>query len=120
MANTFRLKSKANVTNNAISHNDAKIYTAGGSVVSTVVLGISLANTTSGSVTVDVQIESDTSHNSETNTTSYLGKSLPVPSGGTLEIMQGNKLVLEDTDIIRVRASAGSSVDVLISIMEIT
>jgi hypothetical protein len=120
MANTFRLKSKANVTNSAIGHADAKIYTAGGSVISTVVLGVSLSNTTSSSVTADVQIESDTSHNSETNSTAYLGKSLPIPSGGTLEIMQGNKLVLEDTDIIRVRASAGSAVDVLISIMEIT
>jgi hypothetical protein len=118
MANTFKLKTQANVTNEAISHADALVYTVPGST-HTVVLGISLANITSGSVTADVRVVSNTS-DTETNSDTYLGKSLPVPAGGTLEIMQGNKLVLEDTDALRIRASAATSIDALVSIMEIT
>jgi hypothetical protein len=34
--------------------------------------------------------------------------------------MQGNKLVLQATDVIQAKASATSSVDLLISVMEIT
>jgi hypothetical protein len=117
MANTFKLKTKPNVTTNAISHSDALVYTVPAATHS-VVLSISLSNTTSTSKTVDVQVVSNTV-DVETNTDTYLGKSLPVPAGGTLEVMQGNKLVLEDTDALRVRASASSSVDLLVSVMEI-
>jgi len=117
MANTFKLKTKPNVTTNAISHSDALVYTSPANT-HTVVLSISLSNTTSASKTVDIQVVSDTNDGTQ-NANTYLGKSLPVPAGGTLEVMQGNKLVLEDTDALRVRASAGSSVDLLISIMEI-
>ena len=114
MANNFKLKTKPSLTTSLATY-----YTVPSSTT-TVVLGISLANTSASSVTADVQIISDTSHNSETNSTAYLGKSLPIPSGGTLEIMQGNKLVLQTTDAIKAKASAGSAVDLLISIMEMT
>lgn len=110
MANTFKLKSANNLTTSL----DTK-YTVPSSTTA-VVLSISFANTSNASKTVDIQIISDT----DSNANAYLGKSLPVPAGGTLEIMQGNKLVLETTDAIKARASAGSSVDILISVMEIT
>tara|TARA_R110002110_G_scaffold45952_2_gene139434 strand:+ start:27 stop:383 length:357 start_codon:yes stop_codon:yes gene_type:complete len=118
MANTFKLKTKANLTTNAINHADALIYTSP-NATHTVVLSISLSNTSASSKTVDVQIVSDT-NDVTTNANVYLGKTLPIPSGGTLEIMQGNKLVLEDTDAIRARCSSGSSADILVSVMEIT
>tara|TARA_R100000734_G_C3312984_1_gene104182 strand:+ start:1296 stop:1637 length:342 start_codon:yes stop_codon:yes gene_type:complete len=113
MANTFKLKTKANLTTSL-----ATVYTVPSST-SVVVLSISLSNTTANSVTADIQIVSDTS-DTETNANVYLGKNLPIPSGGTLEIMQGNKLVLQTTDVIKAKASAGSSVDILVSIMEMT
>ena len=110
MANTFKLKSANNLTTSL-----ATKYTVPSSTTA-VVLSISFANTSNASKTVDIQIISDT----DSNANAYLGKSLPVPAGGTLEIMQGNKLVLETTDAIKARASANSSVDILISVMEIT
>jgi len=110
MANTFKLKSANNLTTSL-----ATKYTVPSSTTA-VVLSISFANTSNASKTVDIQIVSDT----DSNANAYLGKSLPVPAGGTLEIMQGNKLVLETTDAIKAKASAGSSVDILISVMEIT
>jgi len=113
MANIFKLKTKPSLTTSLAAY-----YTVPADTTS-VVLGISLSNITSGSVTADIKIISDTV-DVETNTDTYLGKGLPVPSGGTLEIMQGNKLVLQTTDVIQAKASATSSVDLLISIMEIT
>lgn len=113
MANNFKLKTKPSLTTSLATY-----YTVPSSTT-TVVLGISLANTSASSVTADVQIISDTS-DTETNANTYLGKGLPIPSGGTLEIMQGNKLVLQTTDAIKAKASAGSAVDLLISIMEMT
>jgi len=112
MANTFKLKTKPSLTTSLATY-----YTVPAATTA-VVLSISLANTTSTSKTVDIQIISDTS-DVETNANTYLGKSLPVPAGGTLEVMQGNKLVLQTTDAIKAKASATSSVDLLISIMEI-
>ena len=113
MANIFKLKTKPSLTTSLAAY-----YTVPADTTS-VVLGISLSNITSGSVTADIKIISDTV-DVETNTDTYLGKGLPVPAGGTLEIMQGNKLVLQTTDVIQAKASATSSVDLLISIMEIT
>ena len=113
MANTFKLKTKPSLTTSLAAY-----YTVPAGTTA-VVLGISLANITSGSVTADVLVVSDTA-DVETNANTYLGKSLPIPAGGTLEIMQGNKLVLQATDVIQAKESATSSVDLLISIMEIT
>jgi hypothetical protein len=113
MANIFKLKTKPSLTTSLAAY-----YTVPADTTA-VVLGISLSNITSGSVTADIKIISDTV-DVETNTDTYLGKGLPVPAGGTLEIMHGNKLVLQTTDVIQAKASATSSVDLLISIMEIT
>ena len=112
MANTFKLKTKASLTTSL-----AAVYTVPSSTTA-IVLGISLANKDSSSRTADVLIVSDTS-DVETNANSYLGYGLPIPVGGTLEVMAGNKLVLQTTDIIQAKASAGSAVDIIISIMEI-
>ena len=112
MANTFKLKTKASLTTSL-----AAVYTVPSSTTA-IVLGISLANKDSSSRTADVLIVSDTS-DVETNANSYLGYGLPIPVGGTLEVMAGNKLVLQTTDVIQAKASAGSAVDIIISIMEI-
>ena len=93
----------------------AAVYTVPSSTTA-VVLGVSLANKDTSSRTADVLIVSDTGSNAD----SYLGKGLPLPVGGTLEIMGGNKLVLQTTDVIQAKASAGSAIDVIVSIMEIT
>ena len=109
MANTFKLKSKNNIGVSTVG-----IYTVPASTT-TVIIGVTAANVSGQGINVGIGI----SRGSNGDDISIL-KNVPIPQGSSLEIMQGNKLVLEDTDIIRVRASAGSSVDVLISIMEIT
>ena len=118
MANTFKTVTAAGITT------EEQIYVAGGSVIATIVLGIMIANTTTSQVTVSVKLASDTASrthsgtNSGANATVFLVKNAPVPVGSSLELLAGNKVVLEDTDELLLTASGSS--DITISIMEIS
>ena len=115
MANTFKVVTKANVTSADV------IYTVAGSTT-TVILGLILGNTTSGATTATVSLGSDTSgragNNDEANQTVELVTSVRIPGNSSLELMSGNKIVMETTDTLSV--TAGASTDVVLSIMEIT
>ena len=117
MANTFKLKTKASVGTSLEEYYDVP------SSKTAIILSISLSNKTGSAVTADVQVISDTSDHSDianasANSDVYLIKSAPLPAGSTLEIMQGNKLVLQTTDVLQAKASVATSVDVIISLME--
>jgi hypothetical protein len=113
MANTFKLKTKANIDTSLVA-----VYTVPASTTA-VVIGLTLANITSGSITADVQVVSDTV-DVETNTDVYVVKAIPIPAGSSVEVMAGNKIVLQTTDVLKVLGSATNSVDATLSIMEIT
>ena len=117
MANTFKLVTKAGVTSADV------IYTVASSPsTTTVVLGIMLGNTTTSQVTATVTIESDTSNrsggNDEANQTVELVTNAPIPAGSSLELLAGNKVVMETTDVLKLTASGAT--DIAMSIMEIT
>ena len=56
--------------------------------------------------------------NNEANQTVELVTNAPIPVGGTLELLAGNKVVMEATDTLSLTASG--SADIAISMMEIT
>ena len=109
MANTFKLKTKANVGVTTVG-----IYTATSPVTATVVIGITLANTSGSSINVGVGITRPTLDDIQ------LMKNVPLPQGSSLEFMQGNKIVLEATDTLTAVSDTNSSLDVAVTIMEIT
>jgi hypothetical protein len=115
MANTFKLSSKAGVTSADV------IYTAG-SGKTAIVLGLILGNTTTSQVTATVTLTSNTTSrtndNDESNDTVELITNAPIPAGSSLELLAGNKVVLETTDSISV--SATGATDVALSYMEIS
>ena len=115
MANTFKVVTKAGVTSEDI------IYTVAGSTT-TVILGLVLGNTTSSQTTVTVTLSSDTSNraggNDEANQDVELVTNAPIPAGSSLEMLAGNKVVMETTDVLKVTGSGAR--DVVLSIMEIT
>tara|TARA_B100000085_G_C18346205_1_gene432426 strand:- start:230 stop:577 length:348 start_codon:yes stop_codon:yes gene_type:complete len=115
MANTFKLITKAGVTSADV------IYTVAGSTT-TVILGLMIGNTTSSSVNATVTIETDTNNrsgnNDEANQNVELLTSTAVPGNSTLELLGGNKVVMETTDVLKVTGSG--AVDVALSVMEIT
>tara|TARA_Y100000114_G_scaffold83572_1_gene77140 strand:- start:27 stop:374 length:348 start_codon:yes stop_codon:yes gene_type:complete len=115
MANTFKTVTKAGVTS------VDTIYTVAGSTT-TVVLGLILGNTTTSQVTTTVTLSSDTANragaNNEANQDVELVTNAPIPAGSSLEMLSGNKVVMETTDILKVTSSGAT--DVALSIMEIT
>jgi hypothetical protein len=109
MANTFKL-----VTDTAVGTSAATVYTCPASTATTVI-GLSLANIISTSITADIQVENNDGDNI------YIVKDAPIPIGGALVAIGGDqKLVLNENDVLKVTASDTSSVDVALSILEIT
>lgn len=118
MANTFKVITKDVAP--ATSGSPETLYTVQtGSTV--VVLGLTLANVHTAQVTGTVQLVSTTTQTNQTqNTTAHIVKDIPVPVGSTVEIMAGNKLILNVGDIVKIDASVADKLSVTMSYMEIT
>lgn len=109
MANTFKSKSFNGSSTNA--NTAMTVYTVPSSTT-TIVIGLNLANISNALISIDVQIDKSVGD------TVYIAKSVPIPTGGSLELMTGNKFVLETGDVISVTSSVANSLDSMLSIME--
>jgi hypothetical protein len=108
MANTFK-----NSFSKSVGTSAATVYTTPSSTQTTVI-GLSLANTTTGVITADVYVTSS-------GTDYYMIKGATIPAGGALIPVGGDqKLVLEATDALKILSSAPSSIDVMCSVLEIS
>lgn len=97
----------------------------------TVVVGITLCNVTSSAINASIKIDrpsiSQTVLGQDPVSTEdvWLCKNIPIPAGSSVEIMSGNKIVLTYNDAVsagdklQAQASALSSLDVIVSYMEI-
>ena len=47
-------------------------------------------------------------------------KNVPIPQGSTLEFMNGNKVVMEATDTLTASSDTNASLDVALTVLEIT
>jgi hypothetical protein len=108
MANTFKLKTKANVGTTT-----SDVYVVP-SATTTVVIGVTLANTTGSSINVGVGVTRASTDDVN------LMKNVPIPQGSSFEFMAGNKVVLETTDTLTAVSDVNNSLDVALTIMEIT
>ena len=108
MANTFKLKTKANV---GITTQNVYVVP---SATTTVVIGITIANVSGSGVLVGVGITRPSSDDVK------VLKNVPIPQGSSLEFMSGNKVVLEASDTLTVDSDSNNSVDATLTIMEIT
>lgn len=110
MANSFKRKLSRSI---GTSLTAVGSYTVGASTEVTII-GLDVANRTSSQVLVDVTL------NDGSNDT-YLIYQAPIPSGGSLALIGGDqKVVLETNDSIKVKSDTASSVDAVMSILEIT
>ena len=109
MANTFKLKTKASVGVTTVG-----IYTAASPVTATVIIGVTLANVSGSSINVGIGITRPSADNIK------LMKDVPLPQGSSIEFMAGNKIVLEASDTITAISDVNNSLDVALTIMEVT
>ena len=108
MANTFKLKTKASV-----GITTQHVYVVP-SATTTVVIGITLANTSGSGCIVGVGITRPSADDVK------VLKNVPIPQGSSLEFMGGNKVVLETADTLTVNSDTNNSIDATLTIMEIT
>jgi len=116
MANTFKVKTNAALPSSAGTADT--IYTVPSSTT-TVVIGLTLCNVHTTSVTASVKIESNTS-DTETNENVTVVKDATIPAGSSLEVLTGGKYVLQTTDVLKIDCSVSAKIDATLSIMEIT
>ena len=127
MANTFRNKtSKAVGTSffqvgaNSAGASQTGAYAVPNTTPDTVttVIGLSVSNVTGSSVDVDLALSA--TMDNTTNDVS-LGTTIPIPAGSTVVLVGGDqKVVMQEGELLKVKSSAASSVDVIMSILEIT
>lgn len=121
MANDFKRFVKASVGHTSTGASADAVYTvpagAGSSALEAIVVGISMCNKTSSSITGGIFLDDYAGSNDV-----YIVKSITIPAFSQVEIMTGNKLVVQNSgsagDVIRAEASAGSSLDVTVSVLE--
>jgi hypothetical protein len=82
-----------------------------------IVIGITLANKSNAGITASVFLD-----NYDGSNDVYIVKDATVPAGASLEVMSGNKLVLQGdgttNDALRISASAASALDATVSVLE--
>ncbi|RPG31979.1 MAG: hypothetical protein CBB72_011315 [Muricauda sp. TMED12] len=109
MANTFKLKTFNGSSTGA--NTAMTVYTVP-AATTTVVLGITLANISAGTVYATALVENNDGDNIN------LLKDIPIPTGSSVEVMSGNKLILETSDVLKIQSDTANSIDTALSIME--
>ena len=120
MANDFKRFTVTNV-NTSTGASASAVYTvpagAGSSALESIIIGITLANTTTAGITASVFLDNNSGSNDV-----HIVKNATIPAGSSLEVMAGNKLVVQNSgsagDVIRVSAGTASACDATISVPE--
>jgi hypothetical protein len=117
MANDFKRFCTPNVSNSSNSTIYAVPAGASSSALDSIVIGITCANKTTSGVTVDIFLDNEDGTNDV-----YIVRNATIPAGASLEVMSGNKLVLQNdgtnADNLEALASAANAVDITVSVLE--
>ena len=121
MANDFKRFVKKDIgTGEGAS--GSTVYTvpagAGSSALESIVIGITIANKSTAGITCDVFIDALGGASDDV----YIVKDASIPAGSSLEVMAGNKLVLQNSgsagDILKMTSSTASAADGVVSVLE--
>jgi hypothetical protein len=120
MANDFKRFTVPSV-NTSVGASASAVYSipagAGSTALESIVIGITLANKTSTGVTASVFLDNHDGSNDV-----YIVKDATIPAGSSLEVMAGNKIVLQHTgsagDVLRVSSGTATAVDATVSVLE--
>ena len=121
MANDFKSFSKANIAIDSGTYSTIYTVPYTATPVESILLEVDIANTYSGDITVDVKINKNSGGTGGTDDI-FLVKEAPVPVGGALKAVSGQKIVMMSTatgvDTITVAASVASAADCILTVLE--
>jgi hypothetical protein len=117
--NSFKRYTKSSV-NTSSAGSASAVYTVpstGSIAMKSIIIGITLSNKTTSGVTASVYLDAYTGSDAV-----YIVQNATIPAGSSLEIMSGNKLVVQGNgtlnDVIRVSSGTATAVDATISVLE--
>ena len=117
MANDFKRFCVPDVSNSSNTTLYAVPAGASSAALESIVIGITMANKTSSGITASIFIDNEDGSNDV-----FIVKDASIPAGAALEVMSGNKLVLQNDgtngDNLEALASAANSLDVTVSVLE--
>ena len=111
MANNFKLKTKSNV---GITSENVYVVPNANPLTTSTIIGITLCNNSVSGINVCIGITRASADDV------MLLKNVPIPQGSTLEFMNGNKVVMEATDTLTASSDTNASLDVALTVLEIT
>mgnify|MGYP001396764850 FL=1 len=122
MANDFKSFSKTNIAIDSGTYSTVYTVPYTATPVEAILLEIDIANThASNDITVDVKVNKNSGGTGGTDDI-FIVKNAPVPVGGALKVVSGQKIVMMSTstgvDTVSVAASAASSADCIVSVLE--
>ena len=120
MANDFKRFTVSSV-NTSVGASASAVYTVpaggGATALESIVIGITLANKTSSGVTASVFLDNFSGSNDV-----FIVKDATIPAGSSLEVMSGNKIVLQNNgttgDVVRVSSGTATAIDATLSVLE--
>ena len=122
MANDFKSFSKSNIAIDSGTYSTVYTVPYTATDVEAILLEVDIANThASNDITVDVKVNKNSGGTGGTDDI-FIVKAAPVPVGGALKVVSGQKIVMMSTstgvDTVTVAASAASSADCIVSVLE--
>ena len=121
MANDFKSFSKANIAIDSGTYSTLYTVPYVATDMESILLEVDIANTYSADITVDVKINKNSGGTGGTDDI-FLVKEAPVPVGGALKAVSGQKIVMMSTstgvDTITVAASVASAADCIVTVLE--
>lgn len=112
MANTFKVDTKSSLVTDAVSNVTTNVLSAG-ATATIIVLSVLVSNKTGASANVDVYLVT-------AGDDVYLIRNAPVPAGSSLELISGNKIIMESSDVLRARSDTSTALDIAVSYLEQT
>ena len=105
----------------SVGTSNTTLYTvpagAGSSALESIVIGITMANKSNSGITGSIFIDNEDGSNDV-----FIVKDASIPAGSSLEVMSGNKLVLQNdgsnADNLEGISSAANSLDITVSVLE--
>ena len=108
MAQDFERTLKQNISNNSGSPTELRAAANSDDAI----IGVRCVNTSGTSVNVTVYVENS-------STTYHIIKNAPIPTGGSLELIDGgSKVVLQSGDSVEALSDTASAVDCILSVVD--
>ena len=121
MANDFKSFSKSNIAIDSGTYSTLYTVPYTATDVEAILLEIDISNTTVNDITVDCKLNKNRGGTGGTDDV-FIIKGAPLPAGGALKVISGQKVVMEGTatglDTVSVAASVANAADCIVSLLE--